>query len=912
MANKLAVIINGKEFVSKEAIKAETSIKSLGTTSSNVNNILQKAFLATAAGVVAATTAMVAGAMSAAKQADRIDKLSQKIGVTTEAFQEWDYVMSQNGMSIESLKTSVKTLIGAADDAANGNEKYASSFRKLGISVLDGNKKLKSQDVILEETILALSKMGKTSERTAIASDLLGRSATELAPLFNSGAQSIEQLRQKARDLGLILSKDTISAGVKLTDMMDTLKRSMQATLANAMTPVMEELTDIGGKFLAMSTGDGPIAKFAGILVRTVAWAVDKIPYIAGALGFVYDAILITYDELEKIFTNVKKSVAETFKDLGFDAITMPIIDVVMRVTGAVYEGVKKGLNTGDWGDFWTASGISLKYGFSLVAGFKMAEMAGANLLLLLKTAFQGMGLLTAGKGIGVGEVLAGMSIAVALIEAGGSGEWEKFGANMVAALAIGMGIGAFTKSPQAGVLAFTLAMNLELGSTWTDKIKEEWKPMLGTVNSFWEKIPEEMQSNPLVMWASGIVGDLNYIFGLGGKEVGVNFAKEMQLGVKMEQERQEIGKIISEFDLLWTKYGMSTPNRNRLIKVWGLDTGRQILEGMGISLEGINKLGENSALILLEGLRDKLDIDSPSGKGEEIGEFFLAGLANGLDSDTYWNKLKTAWKDRMGQLGDLSTIDVSTELGGITGGDSGGGDSGGGDSGGGDSGGGDSSAISTILDMFKGIGPLVQSLGSVTALLDPFGTILGGIMEVLGPVIDEVLAPLVGILKVVGHMFGAILAPAIRTLTPIIELVSQGFLWMYNNVFIHIGNLLIKIFNGISITFAHLMNGLSWIIKTITFGLVDLGRVAVPSENRGMLSPIDMATLISAGSNGSSFTGGGTGSSTSVQSVNITIHQHFDGNVIGEGGLEQVGAFMVDAIRAYAGVGGSVQVLIA
>lgn len=222
---------------------------------------------------------------------------------------------------------------------------------------------------------------------------------------------------------------------------------------------------------------------------------------------------------------------------------------------------------------------------------------------------------------------------------------------------------------------------------------------------------------------------------------------------------------------------------------------------------------------------------------------------------------------------------------------------------------------IGTIFgDMVDRALPLITSLVSIQSLLDPIGTILGAAMEVLGSVIDTVLAPLVGILKVVGTLLGSVLAPVVQLLTPAIELVGEVFIWLYNKILLPIGNGLIFLFNLVYNGIAGVVNGLIAAINFL-FGWigVNMQQIAYKPLTSGFMSEIDRATLYSSGgASGSTYTGGGTGSSTSVQSVNINIYQNFNGNVIGDGGLEQVGGYMIEAIRAYAGVGGNVQVLTA
>ena len=44
-----------------------------------------------------------------AQYGDTVDKNSQKMGISAEAYQKWDYVLQRNGSSINALKTGMKT-----------------------------------------------------------------------------------------------------------------------------------------------------------------------------------------------------------------------------------------------------------------------------------------------------------------------------------------------------------------------------------------------------------------------------------------------------------------------------------------------------------------------------------------------------------------------------------------------------------------------------------------------------------------------------------------------------------------------------------------------------------------------------------------------------------------------------------
>lgn len=197
---------------------------------------------------VGAGTALVGFATQSASTADRIDKLSQKIGLSREAFQELDFICSQSGTNVETLQQGVKTLTNQMQSAADGTASAVEAFDKLGVSIYDESGAMKDQEAMLWEAMSALQGMENQTEKAALANDLLGRSATELMPLLNGAEGSIEAMRSQAHDLGLVLGDEVVDNGVKLTDTIDQMKRSFSSVftqLGGALMPVIQNVCDI-------------------------------------------------------------------------------------------------------------------------------------------------------------------------------------------------------------------------------------------------------------------------------------------------------------------------------------------------------------------------------------------------------------------------------------------------------------------------------------------------------------------------------------------------------------------------------------------------------------------------------------------------------------------------------------------
>jgi hypothetical protein len=188
---------------------------------------------------------------------DRVDKMSQKIGISRTAFQEWDFILSQSGASVDGLQMGVKTLSNAAAEAKDGVAEYKDEFDKLGISVTDVDGKMKDQETLFNEVFIALSDMENQTERTAIANRLLGRSATELSPAFNAGGDAIEEMRTQAHELGLVMGDELVDQGVVLTDNIDKLKRAYQGWKNQAIEPILGVMVTLSDKMLGQSSASG-------------------------------------------------------------------------------------------------------------------------------------------------------------------------------------------------------------------------------------------------------------------------------------------------------------------------------------------------------------------------------------------------------------------------------------------------------------------------------------------------------------------------------------------------------------------------------------------------------------------------------------------------------------------------------
>lgn len=201
-------------------------------------------------GAAAAATGVVKFAEKAASTADNVDKMSQKIGISRQAYQELDFICSQSGASVDNLKAGMKTLTNQMQSASEGSDKAVAAFDALGLSWVDSTGKLKDQETMMWEAMTALQNCENQTQKSALAVDLFGKAGTDLMPLLNGASGSIEEMKKQAHDLGLVLDDDAIDSGVKLTDTIDQVKRSFSSIVAKLGVEVMPIVQKVADKIV--------------------------------------------------------------------------------------------------------------------------------------------------------------------------------------------------------------------------------------------------------------------------------------------------------------------------------------------------------------------------------------------------------------------------------------------------------------------------------------------------------------------------------------------------------------------------------------------------------------------------------------------------------------------------------------
>ena len=284
-----------------DSAKAEQSISKTGQEADGLGSKLAsgiKTAAKWAAGITAAATAvggaMIAAAKDTAESMDTIDKASQRMGIDAESYQELAYQAELCGVNMSTMEAAAK--------------------------------KLEGTDINFDDAMESIWALGTAEERSAKAAELFGdKVAYQLSPMLNQSASDMDAMAEEARNLGLVIDNDTVTAGANLNDMFTKVQGALDALKTNLMTQFMPYIQDI------------------------LQWVLDNMPQIQETVGAIMEAIWPIVKAVLDLIMQALPPLLNSIK--AFLDWIMPYLKPIIDGIAGVVQGVIALIN-GDVGTF--------------------------------------------------------------------------------------------------------------------------------------------------------------------------------------------------------------------------------------------------------------------------------------------------------------------------------------------------------------------------------------------------------------------------------------------------------------------------------------------------------------------------------------------------------------------------------
>jgi hypothetical protein len=231
-----------------------------------------------AIGVTAGAGAFVGFIKNSIDVADELSKLSQKTGISIETLAGLKFAADQSGTSLDGVSLGVKKLATFVSDAEDGNRQYQATLKALGITAKDPEK-------ALVQLAAAFERMPDGLRKTALAQELLGKSGLDLIPLLNGGADGLQKMIDRGRELNPITAQMAKEAE-SFNDQLDELKAASSAwgvAISKDLLPSLVSLTSgltaaqrSGTSFLTWLTTGGDEEKNAAVRIDELSASLER------------------------------------------------------------------------------------------------------------------------------------------------------------------------------------------------------------------------------------------------------------------------------------------------------------------------------------------------------------------------------------------------------------------------------------------------------------------------------------------------------------------------------------------------------------------------------------------------------------------------------------------------------------
>lgn len=192
---------NFKKMEGRARQSAENMERTMGKASASIGEKLQGMFAPLMKG--GAVVAGVGGAAIALKEiansVAEVDREARKAGVSSKVWQQWTYVATATGMSIDGVTDALKELNIRGDEfAKTGKGSAEEAFQRLGYSATDVAQKLKDPSRFLDEIIGKLQQMDAAAQTRILDEVFGGTGAEQMAKVLGLSVAEIQKMRSEA------------------------------------------------------------------------------------------------------------------------------------------------------------------------------------------------------------------------------------------------------------------------------------------------------------------------------------------------------------------------------------------------------------------------------------------------------------------------------------------------------------------------------------------------------------------------------------------------------------------------------------------------------------------------------------------------------------------------------------------
>lgn len=193
---------------------------------------------------------MASNLRAIAEELDEMAKFSRQIGFPVQSMKELQYIAGQVGVDVSTLNSSLGAMSKRLGEARAGQGALFSYLKKSHPALLKQLQVTDSNEEAFGRLLAALDAIEDPAEKAALAAAAFSRSGMDMVRIADAGAEEIDRMRKRARELGGTVSNDGIVPVETFLDRVSDLgeawkgiQQQFAITVLPEMTPAVEAMT---------------------------------------------------------------------------------------------------------------------------------------------------------------------------------------------------------------------------------------------------------------------------------------------------------------------------------------------------------------------------------------------------------------------------------------------------------------------------------------------------------------------------------------------------------------------------------------------------------------------------------------------------------------------------------------------
>lgn len=266
---------------------------------SGLANIAKTA--AVAVGALAAATAVAV--KSTVDYASAFQDLSEQTQISAETLQGWSFGAQQAGVDQEQFNSSIRDFAKNIGLAMNGTGRALPIIKALGIRLKDSGGNLRTTADLLPEFADKIAAIKNPAMQAAAASRIFGGAGVELLPFLKQGRAGIEGMTARARELGLIMSNESVAATESFGDKMAQFQAQLSGVRNTVVAAMIPALSSFADKLSVLMTQYGPqISEWAKGFAETLPQRIETLISVFESLASALKPIIAVATFLNDVF----------------------------------------------------------------------------------------------------------------------------------------------------------------------------------------------------------------------------------------------------------------------------------------------------------------------------------------------------------------------------------------------------------------------------------------------------------------------------------------------------------------------------------------------------------------------------------------------------------------------------------